>query len=347
MNISSVGASGGAASALGRDAQTPASVGARGCVQASRKFFESSPSDDLKRFWSRENIRRFVRDNPPSFRVEVEPAPPLVNRRISQQSKRPSPYDLPKFGVQIDQYASDVRIRRGFVGLSSAVGGGRRGSVDAFSEASRRRLGFTARNAFPKLVSQFGMTYHNDWPDGLTVKKHLNRFLVWLRRNLPGVGYLWIFEFQSRGAPHFHVFLTLPASPALGVRMAAAWNRIAARGDDQHLAFHRHERNFIEWDMGSGSYLTKYLQKEAQKAVPDGFGWAGRFWGASRSLVPAPVVHSTDTGHSRRDLARVIRGLGRWHEHKLKRHGRRSHVRRHLYNALVPQGSRILDRLIS
>lgn len=333
----------------------------------ARSFFEAEPPSELRRFWVREAIRKHVATGAGCFQGEprqrgsleatASVGAPLVNRRISQhvdsdgvvspRAKRRSPYEMKRFGVEIDQFPADVRVRRGFQGMRSRVGGGRRGSVDAFSDASRRRLAFTARNAFPRLVSQFGMTYHQSWGDGQTVKKHLNRFLNWVRRNLPDVGYLWVFEFQSRGAPHFHLFLSCPANPDLGKKLGAAWNRIAARGDVQHLAFHQHERNFIDWDMGSGSYLTKYLEKSAQKCIPLGFGWSGRFWGASRNLVPAPVVHSTDTGHSKRDLARIVRGLGRWHEHKLKRWGRRSRVRSGLHNALIPQGSKILDRLIS
>lgn len=42
--------------------------------------------------------------------------------------------------------------------------------------------------------------------------------------------------------------------------------------------------------MGSATYLCKYLDKEAQKAVPEGFVNFGRFWGNSRTLVPAPIT---------------------------------------------------------
>jgi hypothetical protein len=316
--------------------------------ESSRTFFQSPPASPVQRFWSSHNVRKHT-SAPQQKSALADWARgadvPLVNRHISQRIRQSSPYENQHFDVAIEQYPSDVRVKRGFTGLRSQVGGGRRGTVDAFSEASRRRLAFTARNAFPKLVSQFGMTYHNAWGDGLTVKKHMNRFLNWIRKNLEGVSYLWIFEFQSRGAPHFHLFLSCPASPELGLKLGAAWSNIADRGNTQHLQFHQDERNFVSWDMGSGSYLTKYLTKESQKFVPPDFGWSGRFWGCSRGLVPAPCVHST-LDHSKRDLSRIIRGLGRWHEHKLKRWGRRSHVRSHCYNALIPQASKILEKLL-
>lgn len=327
---------------------------------AALSFFERVPTD-LERSWVRDAITKHVKGWAESARLSAHGAtraasasarPPLVNRRISQRAdsskRRKSPYQMENFWIQLDQYPADVRVRRGFQeGIRSRVGGGQRGAVDSFSDASRRRLAFTARNAFPKLVSQFGMTYHERWPDGATCKKHLNRFLTWFRRSVRGVGYLWIFEFQSRGAPHFHLFLSCEPSDNLREKMACMWNRIADRGNVKHLAFHRHPNNFIDWDMGSGSYLTKYLEKESQKFVPQGFGWAGRFWGCSRGLCPAPVVHSEDTGHSRRDLARIVRGLGRWHERKLKRWGRRSTVRKGIHNALIPQASKILDKLLT
>jgi len=69
--------------------------------------------------------------------------------------------------------------------------------------------------------------------DGITVHRHLRRFLKrWTRRWGKPKG-LWKLEFQDRGAPHLHVFLSMPCdvsitrccargSPTTGGRSSAA-----------------------------------------------------------------------------------------------------------------------------
>ncbi len=166
----------------------------------------------------------------------------------------------------------------------------KRGLIDAFSPQSRRRLRFVCRNAYPELVSQFCLTYHEKKPDGKMVKKHLDSFLKVLRRARPDIGYLWILEFQGRGWPHFHVFFTVPPSPSLHKTLAEAWHRIAEPESPEHLSFHMHKKNFFKWAMKTGAYVTKYLDKQHQKMVPPEYGWSGRFWGSSRGLVPPPEV---------------------------------------------------------
>jgi len=195
--------------------------------------------------------------------------------------------------------------------------------ISGFSDGSRRRLRFTALNAFPSLVSQFALTYHKEWPtDGRIAKKHLNVFLTSVRRHYPGISYLWIMEFQQRGAPHFHIFFSCPPSDAMRRDLARLWCRVTSPGDETALRFHEHVTNFIKWDMGSGAYLCKYLDKEAQKAVPNGYTSFGRFWGNSRSLVPDPTIIpmsdlscfdqvDTSTGECVDGEKTILRWLGR------------------------------------
>jgi len=91
-----------------------------------------------------------------------------------------------------------------------------RSEIFQFSENSRRRLRFVALNAWPKLVSQFCLTYHHNFPsDGETVKSHFHRFRSAARKVLGISDYLWILEFQLRGAPHFHLFLFLFSAVAM------------------------------------------------------------------------------------------------------------------------------------
>lgn len=161
-----------------------------------------------------------------------------------------------------------------------------RSEINSFSMASKRRLRFTAINAFPELISQFVMTYHERLVDGYQLKIDLDTFLKSLRREYHRIGYLWILEFQRRHFPHLHLFLTSPVDSNLHSFLAESWHRIAEPYSKSHLNFHLHEKNFIPWEMRTGSYLCKYLDKERQKMVPSGFLGVGRFWGSSRGLVP-------------------------------------------------------------
>jgi hypothetical protein len=206
------------------------------------------------------------------------------------------------------------------------------------------------------------MTYHVTYPDGRTVKKHLNSFLTRLRNRFPDVAYLWVLEFQLRGVPHFHMWLSLPHDlPGLGDFLAKTWNKIADPGNAEHLAWHsfkgqpgwetctsknkllrKKKPNLMPWDMYSSGYLTKYLDKASQKAIPEGFTGCGRFWGNSRGLLatpdektPADLSHmdqetvDEETGEiiTRSAFSQALRIICKHHEKKLKKRPYKSFAR--------------------
>lgn len=248
---------------------------------------------------------------------------PLVSTSISQQPR-------------LEVYKKPLSVKRPGTGNPDQVPPDRSGSwIGSFSDKSKSRLRFLTQAAFPDLVSQFGLTYHDQWPtDGRTSKAHLNAWLVALRRIVPGVRYLWLLEFQKRNAPHYHVFLTIPPDAKKWNLLAEAWTRITGGSDDQ-LWWHGRKRgkNWIAWDMGTGSYLCKYLDKEAQKAIPEGYHSFGRFWGNSRGLKPkidiplsdvdrACSVIDQDTGEIYGGATTVIRWLGRLAEKQTRGYSR-------------------------
>lgn len=277
---------------------------------------------------------------------------PLVNRHISQRKNPVKSLLLWPRAVKLER-----SFKKDFPGKR-----GERSEISSLSLASKKRLKFTASNAFPSLVSQFGMTYHRKNPNGHEVKTHLNAFLVALRRKFPSVRYLWILEFQSRGTPHFHLYISLPHdTPGLHEFMAETWHRIAEPKSQQHKRVHYHDRNFIPWDMGSGSYLCKYLDKEHQKAVPEGFTGVGRFWASSRGLVPEPIkvemadidnafsyqIVDEETGEVQEFSAPeyVTRQLCRHHEKSLKRSPWKSSARKRPTSYTLPSAAPIYSQL--
>lgn len=249
--------------------------------------------------------------------------PPLVTTSISQQNR-------------LELYRHALKLKRPGTGNQAAIPPDRTGStLCGFSDKSRSGLRFLAENSARPLVSQFGLTYHDQWPtNGRICKAHLNTWLVAVRRILPGVGYLWLLEFQKRDAPHFHVFLTVPPDEQTRLRLAAAWCRITSPGDPAALRFHQDQRNWIAWDMTTANYLCKYLDKDAQKAIPDGYSSFGRFWGNSRCLKPLPthtiplddVDHLQQIDHETGEVyggsTTVLRWLGRLAEKQTRGYSR-------------------------
>lgn len=275
---------------------------------------------------------------PSCFYVHISPF--LESPEPKAKAKLPTPDEfsaeldaLPRPKNRTPDYLEvlprDVRVVRdlGPQPKPEHLEGTTRGEIEIFSPHSASRLTRLARNASPALISQFCLTYHQANPDGKTAKKHLDTWLKALRRAAPGVGYLWILEFQSRGVPHFHVWLTCPYSVDLWKRLGKAWNRIAEPDSPQHLWWHTEERtdpktgkvqrSFLNWDMNGAGYLRKYMSKEAQKCVPAGFGWCGRFWGATRGLVPEPVVFTPDDLPC--EITDVTRTISKWSEARRKR----------------------------
>jgi len=160
--------------------------------------------------------------------------------------------------------------------------------------------------------------------NGRELKADLNNFLTQLRYLAKKEGrkiyYLWVLEFQKRGAPHFHLLLSVPPDRKLQFQIAKIWHRIAGHGSADHLAWHLRPGNFLNWDTRPG-YLTKYLEKADQKNVPYEFEEIGRFWGASRNLIEAPRdIETADLLRllSPDEIKSIVRWIGKWHERKIR-----------------------------
>lgn len=226
-------------------------------------------------------------------------------------------------------YPVSVKLKRPFTGKPPKPPKRSGTTIQGFSEKSRGRLRFTATNARNLLKNQFGLTYHDYWPiDGRQFKSDLHRFLVRAGQIFPDLKYLWVAEFQSRGAPHVHLFTNLETTKANQEKLANIWCRIVEPNDEKLRRFHLHSKNFINWKLGTGSYLCKYLEKSAQKEIPQGFNNFGRWWGNSRDLIPEPEIitqeeiedelpeFDKETGEIFTPSWKyLVRTVGRYHEH--------------------------------
>jgi hypothetical protein len=196
--------------------------------------------------------------------------------------------------------------------LAARLEGSTRGEITEFSMESRRRLAIIAANTSVDFLSFLTLTYPKNFPaNGRIVKGHFQTFRKALVRKIGPHSYLWFLEFQRRGAPHFHMFVSfgLPAPLCDMIRKSGrvrksvqvnwnlqrwaceTWADIVGSGDPKHrLAGAAWE--VIEHPDGAARYVSKEAYKTFQKVVPKGFQDVGRFWGCSRDVPPpeSPVI---------------------------------------------------------
>jgi hypothetical protein len=153
-------------------------------------------------------------------------------------------------------------------------------------------LAFVANNTDVTFRTMITLTYPAEYPgDGAAVKKHLQRFLKWIKKETNGCQYLWFLEFQDRGAPHIHILITYPVPKYRRhrvlwyARIATRWYQIVDSGDTNHRkAGTRTEA--LRSPEGGSHYAVKYAYKMRQKKVPEGYQRCGRFWGHSKGVAP-------------------------------------------------------------
>jgi len=189
-----------------------------------------------------------------------------------------------------------------------------RGKVEMVSRRSLSNLALLVRSTNVKFRSLLTLTYGANYPmSGKLAKKHLNHFLVASKRAFGAYDYIWVLEFQERGAVHFHIASTLPPPGELErEEFARLWQRISTpeswmycqldivgrrlvQGqtlltDRAVLDVHMHPNAWEKVRKGDSlhRYFAKYSTKIRQKEVPGWYSDVGRFWGASRDVrMPA------------------------------------------------------------
>jgi len=177
-------------------------------------------------------------------------------------------------------------------GFAGGNAGGRKDlSIYEFSAKARAELAFTVCETQVKFKTFITLTYPAQFPQsGKQVKRDLNLFLTKLRQQYKKVDYLWFFEFQNRGAPHFHILTTIAATKINEQKIAILWANTVKTDWQKVYNFHRGfyknrpALEAIKKQDGAKRYALKYALKTYQKAVPANFTDVGRFWGTSRNV---------------------------------------------------------------
>lgn len=208
-----------------------------------------------------------------------------------------------------------------------------RGCIQHLSTKSRNYLAFVVSATSIKFCSIITLTYPEIFPkSGKIVKNHLNRFLTFLRRANAGLSYVWVVEFQARGAPHIHILTNVSPHTWQRKETAHAWASILNPydySDDQtrltrrelfgrvyRVHSHRTAWDIIRLQDGARRYMVKYCLKTDQKAVPSDFSDIGRFFGWSRDVPQAikPVGQiDLNSGELRLLLGALDHRVSKWH----------------------------------
>lgn len=153
--------------------------------------------------------------------------------------------------------------------------------IKEFTNKSRKSLKFFIKNSKIEFKNIITLTYPKEFPtDGKEVKYHLNRFTKLL--NKMNCSYIWVIEFQERGAPHFHILTNTFIDKK---NISESWYKIVKSGDEKHLKAGTQCEKLRKGIKAARSYIMKYISKSEQKTVPKNYEKIGRFWGRSEEKL--------------------------------------------------------------
>jgi hypothetical protein len=211
--------------------------------------------------------------------------------------------------------SQDVFISSTLRGGRAQLGGGARSKITEWSKQSRGRCEKHIRNVEDGAIKAFlTLTYPEHYSnDGKLIKRDLATIIKRLKRMGVKDG-IWFLEFQLRGAPHFHCFLSQwPVGGSEAV--ARAWYEVVGSGDSKHLDWHLGKlsgRPCLEWmrkPHAASYYASKYAVKAEQKQVPTVYQNVGRFWGYWGDLKP---VYQTYYSRGSEACSRAVRMIATW-----------------------------------
>lgn len=190
--------------------------------------------------------------------------------------------------------AGVLKVIRGHEKLNSAGDEGRkkvsskRGSIETFSFASRRRLqrelaGVRRDAEMPCFIT---LTYPELFPNAKRAKRDLKVFSQRLVREFGGLGACWKLEPQERTAPHFHLLSWGISQADLFSWIPYNWFDIAGGGDKKHLRWHLGLAGNKNKPCVSTVENYQHMQRYASKYLAKTFEvtgwqeqWTGRYWG--------------------------------------------------------------------
>ena len=241
--------------------------------------------------------------------------------------------------IGIVKYPGGIQVRRGnYSNFNQAKYLHVRGKQILITSRSLNKLALLVRGSSVMFRSIQTLTYGANYPlSGRIAKKHLNSYLVQSKRLFGPYNYIWILEFQGRGAVHFHIATTLaPPSDLERHGFAKLWQRVSTPYSWWYSSLEIEDENFklkkelytdqavyevhlsskswerVKKDDSLSRYFAKYANKIKQKSVPDFYSDVGRFWGASKGVA---LPDGEPFWGSDRDVRELAKEFGRDIDH--------------------------------
>jgi len=196
---------------------------------------------------------------------------------------------------------------------------GTRGPITDFTRKARKRLAdhlsAIDRTAVRYLPLFITLTYPKEYPVTCAeTKRHLDTFCKWLVRRYPHAAAVWRLEYQTRGAPHFHL-LVYNVQYIHYAQIARHWAKAVGSGLAAHIAAGTQVQRIRSW-RGVQAYVAKYICKAGEipaEATP------GRFWGIiNRNLLPTRLLVRVVAWQTAYRLRRVLWRYAARHGYKAR-----------------------------
>lgn len=215
-------------------------------------------------------------------------------------------------GDRIEVYKYSKAFMKGHEGKNKV---GRKGKGVANKKKNRREVLNRARNKIirlvncnPDLKTFISLTYKENMQDLKASKEHLNEMIKKLQKEQENFKYLYVLEFQSRGAIHFHMLCNLPV-----IVKTAKSNYIKPEG--QRLLEQQFHRDYWEYgwvdirdldqegNTNVGLYVSVYLVEDLFDIDLQG----SKCYGYSRNLN-RPIEHNEYTDQKHYEIVQSFPG---------------------------------------
>lgn len=160
-------------------------------------------------------------------------------------------------------------------------------------------------NSNPDMQTFITLTYKENMQDLSKSKKHVNYFFKKLSKDNPNLKYLYVLEYQERGAIHYHILCNLK----LGLKTAKRGRKSKIQ-KEYEIWFAKEywsNRGFVdvrnlesEGNTNAGKYIATYLVEDLLTLDLDG----NRCYSYSRNL-DKPIVELIDTTEGIEEIVQV------------------------------------------
>lgn len=234
----------------------------------------------------------------------------------SQYSFSKSPYFTTRIDIDFYEH-SFTALSEIIIPVPGSIPLRKKDDIEFFSKHSRSRLikFFTQiKLSDYRKINFVTLTFHDDAPkDNFALKKFLDKFLKKLNYHFPEMDWLWRFELQERGAPHFHfIFLCKNNMKDLSNEKLKQITRKLFFDLKECNCNHCLNYGFdfipLETPNKCFSYISKYVAKVNENHYAK---YTGRRWGCKRSIITNPIESISLRGYQFIYFKKLLRNFYR------------------------------------